>query len=140
MSPTVAVIFGGQSSEHEISCLSAGSVLGALDRTRFQVVAIGITRDGRWVLADDDPARYRLHEGHLPSVDPNWPQLVVEFAGGAGAVRTERERFAIDVAFPLLHGAYGEDGTVQGLLEMAGIAYVGSGVIASAMEMDKIVM
>jgi len=138
--PRVAVIFGGQSSEHEISCLSAGSVLAALDRDRFDVVAVGITRDGRWVLADADPERYRLVDGRLPDVDPTWPTLALEFSGGAAALRTDDERIAIDVAFPLLHGAYGEDGTIQGVLEMAGIAYVGSGVISSAMAMDKIVM
>lgn len=140
MRPRVAVIFGGQSSEHEISCLSAGSVLAVIDRDRFDVIAVGITREGRWVLADADPAAYRLVDGVLPSVDPSWASISIEFAGGAAALRTEAERFTIDVAFPLLHGAYGEDGTIQGVLEMAGIAYVGSGVIASAMAMDKIVM
>lgn len=138
--PVVAVLFGGQSSEHEISCLSAGSVLAAIDRDRCDVIAVGITRDGRWVLADPDPQRYRLVEGVLPQVDPAWPVVSIEFAGHRALLSSGTERSAVDVAFPVLHGAYGEDGTVQGLLEMAGIPYVGSGVISSAMAMDKIVM
>lgn len=138
--PIVAVLFGGQSSEHAISCLSAGSVLAALDRERFEIIAIGITREGRWVLADADPTRYRLIEGVLPQVDPQWPVIAMEFSGRGAVVRTADAQIDIDVVFPVLHGAYGEDGTVQGLLEIAGIPYVGSGVLSSAVAMDKIVM
>jgi D-alanine-D-alanine ligase len=138
--PVVAVLFGGQSSEHAISCLSAGSVLAALDREKYDVIALGITRQGRWVLADADPTRYRVVDGVLPEVDETRPLVCVEFGGGAAVLCSEDARIDVDVIFPLLHGAYGEDGTVQGLLELSGIAYVGSGVLSSAMAMDKIVM
>jgi D-alanine-D-alanine ligase len=127
----VAVIFGGRSSEHAISCITAGSVLGALDPDRYDVVAIGITTQGRWVHADRGALELRGRE--LPSVTA---------AGGSAALPGDptalpAEFAGIDVAFPLLHGPYGEDGTVQGLLELAGIPYVGSGVFASAAAMDK---
>ncbi len=139
----VAVVFGGRSSEHAISCVSAGSVLRALDRERYDVVPIGLTPDGRWVLEADDPDRLRIADGVLPSVDGDGASLVL--AGdptrrdlevhAPGAIP---ERLAaVDVVFPVLHGPYGEDGTIQGLLEMAGIPYVGSGVLASAAAMDK---
>ena len=139
----VGVLFGGRSTEHAISCISAGSVLRALDRERYEAVPIGITREGRWVLEADDPDRLTARDRMLPSVDgsgtpialpadPTRRELVVTGpAEGAGALA------GVDVVFPLLHGPYGEDGTVQGLLEMAGVPYVGSGVFASAAAMDK---
>jgi D-alanine-D-alanine ligase len=142
----VAVVFGGRSSEHAISCISAGSVLRALDRDRYDVVPIGVTPDGRWVLEADDPDRLRLVDGALPSVDADGAALVL---AGDPTQRDLRVHApgdlpgtlaAVDVVFPVLHGAYGEDGTIQGLLEMAGIPYVGSGVLASAAAMDKGVM
>ena len=138
----VAVVFGGRSAEHAISCVSAGSVIAALDPDRYEVVKVGITTDGRWVLADSDQ-RLAIRDGALPEVsggtavslvgDPAGRGLAVLDPGaGIGAALTE-----VDVVFPVLHGAYGEDGTIQGLLEMAGLPYVGSGVFSSAASMDK---
>jgi D-alanine-D-alanine ligase len=138
----VAVVFGGRSAEHAISCVSAGSVIAALDPDRYEVVPVGITPDGGWVLAD--PAqRLAITDGELPEVsggtavslvgDPAGRGLaVLEPTAAIGPALTE-----VDVVFPVLHGAYGEDGTIQGLLEMAGLPYVGSGVFASAASMDK---
>ncbi|MDQ1686542.1 MAG: D-alanine-D-alanine ligase [Frankiaceae bacterium] len=139
----VAVLFGGRSSEHAISCVSAGSVLAALDRDRYDVLPIGITPDGRWVLAADDPARLAIRNRDLPAVDPTGTALALPGDPTAkGLVVLEpgdvpTDLGAVDVVFPLLHGPYGEDGTVQGLLELAGVPYVGSGVFASAACMDK---
>jgi D-alanine-D-alanine ligase len=138
----VAVIYGGRSSEHGISVVSAGSVLSALDPERYEVVPIGISRDGQWVLTDPDPAKLQIVADQVPEVeggravvlpgDPTAPGLVaLEPAQGAVSLS------GVDVVFPLLHGAFGEDGTIQGLLEMAGVPYVGSGVFASAAAMDK---
>jgi D-alanine-D-alanine ligase len=139
-------VFGGRSSEHAVSCLGAGNVLGALDRERYEVVPVGIARDGRWVLAPDDPGRLAITGGELPSVeamaapgteiaarlDPATRGLVVTTPG-----EVPRSLGEVDVVLPLLHGAYGEDGTIQGLLEMAGTCYAGAGVFASAAGMDK---
>ena len=137
----VAVVLGGRSTEHAISCVSAGSVLAALDRERYDVVAVGITPEGRWVLAPDDPAQLAIVDGRLPEVtdgaavalpgDPTVGLVALDDAAGV----LER----VDVVFPVLHGPYGEDGTIQGLLELAGVPYVGSGVLASAAAMDKAV-
>ena len=138
----VAVVFGGRSAEHAISCVSAGSVIAALDPDRYEVVPVGIAPDGRWVLADPDQ-RLAIEDGELPEVsggtavslvgDPAGRGLAVLDPGAAvGPALT-----AVDVVFPVLHGTYGEDGTIQGLLEMAGVPYVGSGVLASAASMDK---
>ncbi len=138
----VAVVFGGRSAEHAISCVSAGSVLAALDPERWDVVPVGIARDGRWVLPDADQ-RLAITDGALPEVtggtavslvgDPAGRGLaVLEPTAAVGPALTE-----VDVVFPVLHGAYGEDGTIQGLLEMSGLPYVGSGVFASAASMDK---
>jgi D-alanine-D-alanine ligase len=138
----VAVVFGGRSAEHAISCVSAGSVIAALDPDRYEVVPVGITPDGGWVLADPDQ-RLAITDGALPEVtggtavslvgDPAGRGLaVLEPAAAIGRALTE-----VDVVFPVLHGAYGEDGTIQGLLEMSGLPYVGSGVFASAASMDK---
>ena len=139
----VAVVFGGRSSEHSISCATAGGVLAAIDRERFDVVPIGITREGAFVLERDDPAAFALDPEHLPEVRDDgsrirWPEstrsreLVVRDADGR-----ERSLGEIDVAFPILHGPFGEDGTIQGLFELAGLPYVGNGVLASALGMDK---
>ncbi|TAM86839.1 MAG: D-alanine--D-alanine ligase [Jatrophihabitans sp.] len=138
----VAVIYGGRSSEHGISVVSAGSVIRALDPDRYEVVPIGITPDGGWVLTDTDPGRMQILERQVPQVgagtavvlpaDPTAGGLVVlDPAAGAGLLES------VDVVFPVLHGRFGEDGTIQGLLEMAGIPYVGPGVLASAVAMDK---
>ncbi len=146
MAPRVGLLFGGRSSEHGISCLSAASVLTVIDRSKYDVVAIGISRDGRWVLAPDEPHHYEISGDGLPSVatdsasvvlagDPTRQNLVIS---EPGAIPSEIGN--LDVLFPLLHGPYGEDGTIQGLCELAGIAYVGSGVLASAAAMDKPIM
>ncbi len=141
--PRVAVIFGGRSTEHAISCLTAGCVLAAIDPAAYDVLAIGITRDGRWVLTPGDVATLARSGGAMPEVassdssvvlvpDPTSHELVMH---GPNGTRTPLGQ--IDVVLPLLHGPYGEDGTLQGLLEMAGIPYVGSGVLSSAAAMDK---
>jgi D-alanine-D-alanine ligase len=135
----VAVVFGGRSTEHTVSCVSAAGVLANLDRERFDVVPVGITRDGAWVLGPSDPDRLRIQGRALPSVAdgtaltlPASGDLVVLEPGREGEVLS-----GVDVVFPMLHGAYGEDGTIQGLLEMVGLPYVGPGVLASAVAMDK---
>ena len=142
----VVVVFGGRSAEHAVSCASAGLVLGAIDRDRYDVVPIGIARDGRWVLTSGDPARLALTSGSLPSVESvATPGVSVTPAtgpgGGAlvfsGPAAVPPELGEVDVVLPLLHGTFGEDGTIQGLLEMAGIRYAGAGVLASAAGMDK---
>jgi D-alanine-D-alanine ligase len=138
----VAVVFGGRSTEHAISCLSAGSVLGHLDRERFEVLPVGISQDGAWVLAADDPAALTANNRELPSVTGGTALMLTADPSTAGLVVLEPERAGevlggVDVVFPVLHGAYGEDGTIQGLLELAGIPYVGPGVLASAAAMDK---
>ena len=137
----VAIVFGGRSSEHAISVVSAGSLLRALDPDQYEVVPVGITREGRWVLAGDDPAALTIQERRLPEItaasgsavvlaaDPTKTELIVQ--------DTAEGLAGVDVVFPVLHGAYGEDGTIQGLLEMAGIPYVGANVFASAAAMDK---
>ena len=147
----VGILFGGRSGEHEVSLLSAASVLGAIDREKFDVMPIGITKEGRWLAAAD--ARGLLN-GDAGAVGPaatrgrsrgNTRREAAarghSHADGAGTgVSGRRLRKAIDVVFPVLHGTFGEDGTIQGLFELAGIAYVGSGVLGSAAGMDKDVM
>ncbi|HET8683086.1 MAG TPA: D-alanine--D-alanine ligase family protein [Micromonosporaceae bacterium] len=140
----VAVVFGGRSSEHAISCVSGGSILGALDPDEFEVVPVGITRAGRWVLTSGDPADLAISGRRLPEVTAESGAGVVLPADPTerGIVVLDRSEGAralagVDVVFPALHGAYGEDGTIQGLLEMAGIPYVGANVFASAAAMDK---
>ncbi|MGE5137788.1 MAG: D-alanine--D-alanine ligase family protein [Gemmatimonadota bacterium] len=139
----VAVVFGGQSPEHPISCASGGTVLAQLDRDRYEVVPVGILPDGRWVLTADEPARLAITSGTLPSVAavamPGQDPGEVEPGGmAAGQVASAGQVLAgVDVVLPVLHGPFGEDGTIQGLLEMAGVPYVGAGVLASAVSMDK---
>ncbi|KKW65343.1 D-alanine--D-alanine ligase family protein [Mycolicibacterium elephantis] len=140
----VAVVYGGRSSEHAISCVSAGSILRNLDPARFDVVAVGITPEGAWVLTDAQPDTLAIIDGRLPEVtkasgtelalaaDPGRRGQLVSFGQGTGELLA-----AVDVVFPVLHGPYGEDGTIQGLLELAGVPYVGAGVLASAAGMDK---
>jgi D-alanine-D-alanine ligase len=137
--PRVAVVFGGRSAEHGVSCLTAGSVLGAIDRDRYDVVPVGISTAGQWVLETDSGERLAITGDTLPEVDEKAPavvlsnsELVVTEAGEVPRVLGE-----VDVVFPVLHGPFGEDGTIQGLLEMAGVRYVGAGVLASAVGMDK---
>ena len=139
----VAVVFGGRSTEHAISCLSAGSLLAHLDRDRFEVVPVGITTEGAWVLGSDDPAALQIRNHELPSVAGTGTALALPgdpTRGGLVLLEPDRagEVFGgVDVVFPVLHGAYGEDGTLQGLLELAGVPYVGAGVLSSAVAMDK---
>jgi D-alanine-D-alanine ligase len=139
----VAVVFGGRSSEHAISCISAGSVLSAIDRNAYDVVPIGITPEGRWVVERDEPERLRITDGRLPAVDASGSHVVLPGDPTHGGIDVRPADAAVgllhdvDVVFPVLHGPWGEDGTIQGLLELAGIPYVGSGVFASAAAMDK---
>ncbi len=139
----IGVVYGGRSSEHAISVVSAGSVLGALDPERYEVVTIGITRAGGWVRTEVQPGQLAITDGRLPEVtelpgsstEPNPGPRELAVFGRQSAVE---QLDGLDVVLPLLHGAYGEDGTIQGLFEMAGIPYVGSGVLASAAAMDKV--
>ena len=132
----VGVLYGGTSSEHSISCVSAGSVLRALDPDRFEVVRIGIDRLGTWRLDDQDVQRLRLG-AELPEV-LGGPEVSLMLDHTRKGLLVEGEYLPLDVVFPILHGPFGEDGTVQGLLEVAGLPYVGSGVLASALSMDKV--
>lgn len=140
----VAVVFGGRSNEHSVSCVSAGSVLRHLDPEKYEVVPIGITADGTWVLGESDPAALAASGRELPVVDGTGAGLVLTAdptsAGDIVALEDGvpgKVLASVDVVFPVLHGAYGEDGTIQGLLELAGVPYVGPGVLASAAGMDK---
>ncbi|GHF21243.1 D-alanine--D-alanine ligase family protein [Streptomyces fumanus] len=145
--PRVAVVFGGRSSEHGISVVTAGAVLAAIDRTKYDVLPIGITTEGRWFLTADEPARMAITDRRTPSVeqlaesteggvvlpvDPANREVVYSEPGSVPKALGE-----VDVVFPVLHGPYGEDGTLQGLLELSGVPYVGSGVLASAVGQDK---
>jgi D-alanine-D-alanine ligase len=154
----VGILFGGRSGEHEVSLLSAASILKAIDRKKFDVVPIGITKEGRWLAAadatgllegDQSAVARRLRAGD-PAATPGarllqegMPMLMApEPAAASLSVGTPKRRLAdkssaIDVVFPVLHGTFGEDGTIQGLFELAGIAYVGSGVLGSSAGMDK---
>ena len=137
----VAVLFGGKSNEHSISVASAGGVMGAIDTSKYEVIPIGITKKGEFVPFDTDPKKLALSEG-LKTVESKGESLRFALDGS-------RELFAVDksgkesslglvdVVFPVLHGQFGEDGTIQGYLELAGIPYVGNGVLASAVAMDK---
>ncbi len=130
----VGVIFGGRSGEHEVSLASAASVIRSLDPEKYEAVPIGIAKDGRWFIGTPAqkmlPDVLRQGQRVMLSADPNVGALMPLDQGGAGTQR-------VDVIFPVLHGTYGEDGTVQGLLDLAGLPYVGSGVIGSAVGMDK---
>jgi D-alanine-D-alanine ligase len=141
--PRVAIVFGGRSSEHAVSCATAASVLAAIDRDAYDVIPIGITKEGRWVLESGDPARLELTASHEPEVDRSAAAVLVSNDPArrditvAEAGQPPRQLGEVDVVFPLLHGPWGEDGTIQGLFEIGGIRYVGSGVLASAVAMDK---
>jgi D-alanine-D-alanine ligase len=141
----VGVVFGGRSGEHAVSLASAASVLGAIDGGRYEVVPMGITRDGQWLvgsdplraLADTAGVRLALPPHVAPSrSEPGTARARLPAACGLPAGAASR----LDVVFPVLHGPYGEDGTLQGLLELADVAYVGAGVLASAVGMDKATM
>ncbi|MET9498680.1 D-alanine--D-alanine ligase family protein [Streptomyces sp. NPDC006552] len=145
--PRVAVVFGGRSSEHGVSVVTAGAVLRAIDRTKYDVLPIGITREGRWALTADDPERMAITDRKVPDVadladspeggvvlpvDPASREVVYTEPGSVPKVLGD-----VDVVFPVLHGPYGEDGTIQGLLDLSGTPYVGCGVLSSAVGQDK---
>ncbi len=157
----VGILFGGRSGEHEVSLLSAASVLNAIDRSKFDVVPIGITKQGHWLSAGDahgllqgdtsaaakrlragdpeaTPGAKLLQEGMPMLLAPEPPEQRAAPLSGQSKARLDSK--SLDVVFPVLHGTFGEDGTIQGLFELAGIAYVGSGVLGSAAGMDKDVM
>ncbi len=137
----VALIYGGASGEHSVSCLTAAAAMRALDQDKYEVLPIGIRRDGTWVPGIADPAELESAGPHGKVTGSSEQILLGAGTEKAVAVNGESGALArlgrIDVAFPLLHGPFGEDGTIQGMLEMAGIPYVGSGVFASAAGMDK---
>jgi D-alanine-D-alanine ligase len=164
----VGILFGGRSGEHEVSLLSAASVLNAIDKDKYEVVPIGITKDGRWLTAGDAEnllqGKLILEPRHLRAGDPDTTEAAAVLARGQAVVvppepvrrrqgglvpfqteaaltrRASDRAINVDVIFPVLHGTFGEDGTIQGLLELADIAYVGAGVLGSAAGMDKDVM
>jgi D-alanine-D-alanine ligase len=140
----VAVLFGGRSSEHAISCVTAKGVLSAIDANRFEVIPIGITREGAFTLSTADVSAYALDAANLPEVADNGTRIVWPDVAGSRELRVRdadaggmRSLGNIDVVFPILHGPFGEDGTIQGMLEMCGLPYVGAGVLASSLGMDK---
>lgn len=141
--PRVAVLFGGRSSEHAVSCVTAAGVLGAINRDKYEVIPIGIAKSGQWVLADADTAQWSLAASALPEVVPSQQTVTLAQIGGehqlivAAPNEVPQELGSVDVVFPLLHGPFGEDGTIQGLLELSDTRYVGAGVLASAVGMDK---
>ncbi|WP_324615267.1 D-alanine--D-alanine ligase family protein [Nesterenkonia sedimenti] len=146
--PRILVLYGGQSSEHSVSCVTAAGVLGAIDTNRFEVVEVGITATGQWTRPVIDPRSYSFSGDQLPRVEPT-ESTVALHSGASGSSERSAELIEIhpdgtttslggvDVVLPLLHGPHGEDGTLQGLLELAGLPYVGAGVLASAVGMDK---
>ena len=148
----VAVVFGGRGPEHQVSCMGGGNALRAIDRSRYEVIPVGITTDGSWVLVADAPERLAVTDGKLPTVEAvaEAGSVLVPWSGGGavspatagGLVATAPAQIPhlfgeVDLVLPVLHGPFGEDGTIQGLLEMAGVPYVGAGVLASAVSMDK---
>lgn len=141
---TVAVLYGGRSTEHSVSCVSAGAVMAHLDRSVYDVIPVGITESGAWTLGPDDVSDLRIINRSMPVVDPHRPQVALGLStndrGALSYVDGERAGEVIanvDVVFPVMHGTYAEDGTIQGLLELSGVPYVGPGVFASAAGMDK---
>lgn len=140
---TIVLLFGGRSSEHEISCVTAAGVLSAIDATRFRVIPVGITKSGLSVLADEQISGFALDATAMPEVIDNgsrvhWPESPGEKSLTVTHLDGRRSSLGdIDLVFPVLHGPFGEDGTLQGMLDLLDIPYVGSGVLASALCMDK---
>lgn len=140
---TVALLFGGRSSEHTISCATAGGVLKAINREKYDVIPIGITRDGAFTLVEDRAEKFEMNPAAMPQVVDNgtrvhWPESVttreLRYTDAEGEQHSLGD---VDVVFPILHGPWGEDGTLQGMLELLGLPYVGAGVLGSAVGMDK---
>lgn len=140
--PLVAVLFGGRSSEHSVSCVTAAGVLGAIDRESFRVVPIGITRNGTWRIVENWQD-FRFDPENMPEVSDNGTRVLPPISAEGDSLReitadgAVRELGVVDVFFPVLHGPFGEDGTLQGLFELSSTPYVGPGVFASAASMDK---
>ena len=140
----IVVMYGGKADEHSISCISAASALRALDTDKFEAIPVGITKDGKWIVDGENPLGWSLDEG-LPTVEktPGAKDVVLEMALGQDGFFTREADGTltpfghVDAVFPVLHGPFGEDGTVQGLFEMMGVPYVGCGVFSSAACMDK---
>ena len=140
----IVVMYGGKADEHSISCISAASALRALDTDKFEAIPMGITKDGKWIVNGENPLGWSLDEG-LPTVEktPGAKDVVLEVALGQDGFFAREDDGTltpfghVDAVFPVLHGPYGEDGTIQGLFEMMGVPYVGCGVLASAACMDK---
>jgi D-alanine-D-alanine ligase len=140
----IAIVFGGRSGEHEVSLRSAESIMSALDKSKYEVIPLGITRAGQWLVGGDPlkmlSAAAEAEQATQTETAPTSTALAAQHGGLIPVLRAPGARFpALDVVFPVLHGPYGEDGTIQGLLEMAGLPYVGAGVLASAVGMDKAV-
>jgi D-alanine-D-alanine ligase len=138
----VVLLFGGKSSEHSISCATAAGVLGAIDRTKYDVIPVGITKQGLFVPAADDVQKWALRKGALATVEDEGARIEFAMDGSRNITRvnldgTRASLGAADLVFPVLHGPFGEDGTMQGYLELVGVPYVGNGVLASAAGMDK---
>lgn len=144
----VLLLFGGRSAEHDVSRVSAVSVARALDPSRYEIVPVAITTEGRWLLAgearaalegarDELPTAFRIEGQHVAELPEPGSRTLVPLDAGAPDVAAS---MTFDVVLPLMHGPYGEDGTVQGLFELAGVPYVGSGVVGSAVAMDKVMM
>jgi D-alanine-D-alanine ligase len=140
---TVVVLFGGRSSEHEISCVTAGGIMDVVDRDAYSLIPVGITREGAFTLQPDDPSAWALRGQELPTVPDNGTRVRFPVSTTSRELTVEHPDGRVeslgdaDIVFPILHGPFGEDGTVQGMLELAGIPYVGDGVLASALAMDK---
>lgn len=140
----IVVLYGGRADEHSISCISTAGVLAAMDTERFEPIPVGITKDGKWIVNGENPLGWSLDEG-LPTVEktPGAKDVVLEVALGQDGFFAREDDGTltpfghVDAVFPVLHGPYGEDGTIQGLFEMMGVPYVGCGVLASAACMDK---
>ncbi|MBU4464314.1 MAG: D-alanine--D-alanine ligase [Actinobacteria bacterium] len=141
--PAVAVLFGGRSSEHSISSATAGGVLRAINRDRYRVIPLGLTREGAFVLEDDDPDKFALDPAHMPEVADNGTRILWPEASGVRELRVRRADGSIDalgvvdVVLPILHGPHGEDGTIQGFFDTLELPYAGGGVLDSALCMDK---
>jgi D-alanine-D-alanine ligase len=138
----VVLLFGGKSSEHSISCATAAGVLGAIDRSKYDIIPVGITQQGVFVPAEDNAERWALRKGDLATVQDEGARIEFAMDGSREISRinidgSRASLGAADVVFPVLHGPFGEDGTMQGFLELAGVPYVGNGVLASAAGMDK---